>query len=67
MHNEQFTADGEAAEFETYNEFLASTLEVCVDGDRIDAKPILGNRGFRLPSPPGKGCQVRVYYEIAGL
>jgi hypothetical protein len=65
--NEHFTADGGTAEFDTYNEFLGSTLRVVVDGEPVAAKPILGNRGFRLSSAPGKGCQVRVYYEVAGL
>jgi hypothetical protein len=66
-HNEIITADGDEAEFETYNEFLGATLEVHIDGQRVEAKPILGNRGFRLSSPPANGCEVRVYYEVAGL
>lgn len=65
-HNELFTVDHDTAEFQTFNEFLGSTLEVTVNGQRVEAKPILGNRGFRLPSPPAKGCEIRVYYEIAG-
>jgi hypothetical protein len=65
--NEHFTADGETDEFDTYNEFLGPTLQVTVDGQRVEAKPILGNRGFRLPSAPAKGSEVRVYYEITGV
>jgi len=64
-YNERFIAGGEAFEFETYNEFLGPTLDVSVDGELVNATPILGNRGFRLATPPARGCEVRVYYRVA--
>jgi hypothetical protein len=66
-HSEVFTVDEETAEFQTFNEFLGSTLEVTINGQCVEATPILGNRGFRLPSGPAKGSDVRVYYEIEGV